>query len=144
VRFRIHGALGRPSICHCRMCQKAFGSFFSALVTVPPESVEWVHEEPTYFQSSVNIDRGFCHRCGTPMTYRHPGGLEMAIGSFDDRSDLAPRVQVNHAARLPWVETIFAQPVLDNADYYMRQERIISFQHPDHESPAWPAHGLRL
>jgi hypothetical protein len=144
VRYRIHGALGRPSICHCRMCQKAFGSFFSALVTVPPEGVEWVHEEPTYFQSSVNIDRGFCHRCGTPMTYRHPGGLEMAIGSFDDRSDLAPRVQVNHAARLPWVETIFAQPVLDNADYYMRQERIISFQHPDHESPAWPAQGLQL
>ncbi len=35
VRFRIKGALGRPSICHCRMCQKQFGSFFGALVTVP-------------------------------------------------------------------------------------------------------------
>ena len=23
VRFRIEGALGRASICHCRMCQKA-------------------------------------------------------------------------------------------------------------------------
>jgi hypothetical protein len=39
VRFRINGRLGRASICHCRMCQKQFGSFFSALVTVPPESL---------------------------------------------------------------------------------------------------------
>ena len=27
VRFSV-GRLGRGSICHCRMCQKAFGSFF--------------------------------------------------------------------------------------------------------------------
>ena len=39
VRFRIKGKLGRPSICHCRMCQKQFGSFFGALVTVPSDGV---------------------------------------------------------------------------------------------------------
>jgi len=144
VRFRIHGKLGRPSICHCRMCQKQFGSFFSALVTVPQDSVEWTREEPGYFQSSVNIDRGFCPRCGTPLTYRHPGGLEIAIGAFDDRSDLAPQIQVNHAARLPWVEKIFEASVHDDTGYYSRQEAIISFQHPDHETEAWPARGLQL
>lgn len=57
VRFRIRGELGRPSICHCRMCQKQFGSFFSALVTAPAGGVEWIRDEPSYFQSSVNIDR---------------------------------------------------------------------------------------
>jgi hypothetical protein len=144
VRFRIRGALGRASICHCRMCQKAFGGFFGPLVTVPEEGVEWTREEPSYFQSSVNIARGFCKRCGTPLTYRYPGGLDLAIGAFDDRSDLAPKIQVNHAARLPWVETIFEQPVLDDPDYYARQEQIISFQHPDHETSAWPAKGLKL
>ncbi|MDW6021230.1 GFA family protein [Mesorhizobium sp. BAC0120] len=144
VRFRIHGALGRASICHCRMCQKAFGGFFGPLVTVPEDGVEWTREEPSYFQSSINIARGFCKRCGTPLTYRYPGGLDIAIGAFDDRSDLAPKIQVNHAARLPWVETIFEQPVLDDPDYYARQEQIISFQHPDHETSAWPAKGLKL
>jgi hypothetical protein len=59
--FRIHGQLGRASICHCRMCQKAFGGFFGpACVGAPKEGVEWTREEPSYFQSSVNIDRGFC------------------------------------------------------------------------------------
>ena len=143
VRFRIKGALRRPSICHCRMCQKQFGGFFGPLGTVTGET-EWTREEPSYFQSSVNIARGFCRQCGTPLTYRHPGGLEIAIGAFDDRSDLAPQIQVNYGARLPWVETIFAAPVHDDADYYSQQEQIISFQHPDHETEHWPAHGLQL
>ena len=73
-----------------------------------------------------------------------PGGLEIAIGAFDDRSDLAPRIQVNHAARLPWVETIFDQPVLDRS----RLLRAAGADHflpaPDHETPAWPAQGLQL
>ena len=59
VRFRISGKLGRASICHCRMCQKQFGSFFGAFVSAPAQGVEWPREEPSYFQSSVNIERGF-------------------------------------------------------------------------------------
>lgn len=144
VRFRIKGKLGRPSICHCRMCQKAFGGFFGPLVTAPEGGVEWTRNEPNYFQSSINISRGFCSACGTPLTYRHPGGLEIAIGAFDDRSDLAPQIQVNYAARLAWVETIFDQPVHDDPDYYSRQEAIISFQHPDHDTAEWPQHGMNL
>ena len=144
VRFRIRGELGRPSICHCRMCQKQFGSFFSALVTAPDGKLEWTRGEPTYFQSSVNIERGFCKNCGTPLTYRHPGGLEIAIGAFDERDDLAPQIQVNYASRLPWVETIFQQPVHQDPDFYAQQERIISFQHPDHDTDVWPSEGLKI
>jgi len=144
IRFRIRGELGRPSICHCRMCQKQFGSFFSAFVTAPDDGLEWTRGEPTYFQSSVNIDRGFCKNCGTPLTYRHPGGLEIAIGAFDKRDDLAPQIQVNHAYRLPWVETIFEKPIHQDPDFYSRQEQIISFQHPDHDTDVWPAEGLKI
>lgn len=144
VRFRVTGALGRASICHCRMCQKQFGSFFGALVTTPKDGVEWTREKPSYFQSSINIERGFCARCGTPLTYRKPGALEIAIGAFDDRTDLEPKIQVNFGSRLPWVEKIFEAPVHSDQDYYARQESIISFQHPDHETDNWPAHGLKL
>ena len=115
VRFRIRGELGRPSICHCRMCQKQFGGFFGPLVTAKGET-EWTREEPTYFQSSINIARGFCKQCGTPLTYKHPGGLEIAIGAFDDRSDLAPQIQVNFSARLPWVDIKVAQGLYINLD----------------------------
>ena len=35
-------------------------------------------------------------------------------------------------------------PVHDDPDFYSQQEKIISFQHPDHETENWPAHGLKL
>ena len=35
VRFTLEGAPGDASICHCRMCQKAFGNFYAPLATVP-------------------------------------------------------------------------------------------------------------
>ena len=145
VRFRIRGKLGRASICHCRMCQKAFGGFFGPLVTAPKDGVEWTREQPSYFQSSVNIDRGFCSRCGTPLTYRHPEGLEIAIGAFDDRSDLAPQIQVNTGSAISWVHTIFDAPKRPlSEDEARHQEAVISFQHPDHDTEYWPAQGLRL
>ncbi|HEY5819859.1 MAG TPA: GFA family protein [Mesorhizobium sp.] len=144
VRFRIRGELGRASICHCRMCQKAFGGFFGPLVTAPKDGVEWTREAPSYFQSSVNIDRGFCARCGTPLTYRTPDGIDIAIGAFDERDDLVPRIQVNPQSKLPWLEQIFEAEVITDTDYYAQQEKIISFQHPDHDTDHWPAHGLKL
>jgi len=145
VRFRIRGQLGRASICHCRMCQKAFGGFFGPLVTAPKDGIEWTRESPSYFQSSVNIERGFCARCGTPLTYRHPQGLEIAIGAFDDRSDLAPAIQVNTASAIAWVEHIFDAPKRRlEEDAKQREEGMISFQHPDHDTDNWPTQGLRL
>ena len=40
--------------------------------------------------------------------------------------------------------TIFDQPVHEDPDYYSKQEQIISFQHPDHDTAEWPTHGLNL
>lgn len=143
VRFHVRGDLGRPTLCHCRMCQKHFGGPFSVLVIVP-DGVDWTRESPSFFQSSVNIERGFCARCGTPLFFRSPDGIELAVGAFDDRSDLAPQVQVHHADRLPWVDTLFNLPVRDASKDAAQQEGIISFQHPDHDTKIWPAHGLHL
>ena len=144
VRYRVEGTLVHPHLCHCRMCQKASGNYFLPLAAAVREKFTLTRGEPAWFRSSINIERGFCRDCGTPLAYRHPGGLELAIGAFDVRDDLAPQIQVNHAARLPWIETIFSAPVLDDPDFYAQQERIISFQHPDHDTEQWPDHGLKL
>src|SRR5690606_33743278 len=79
VRFRVT-RLGRPSICHCRMCQKAFGGFFGPLVTA--HNATWTRGEPKWFQSSNAARRAFCGDCGTPLAYETRFGLELAIGAF--------------------------------------------------------------
>ena len=55
VRFRVDGELGRPSVCHCRMCQKAFAAPYAALVTVRLDqlapsagAVKWTTESFPY------------------------------------------------------------------------------------------------
>lgn len=41
IRFRATGDLKDSSICHCRMCQKAFGAYYAPLVSVREVEFEW-------------------------------------------------------------------------------------------------------
>ena len=80
VRFRA-AHLGRASLCHCRMCQKAFGNYFAPLVGV--EGLVWTKGAPALFRSSTQARRGFCRDCGTPLTFETASGIDLAIGAFD-------------------------------------------------------------
>jgi len=137
VRFRA-GKLGRPSICHCRMCQKHFGGFFSALVTADQAHLQWTRGQPTLFRSSKKMHRGFCSKCGTPLTYHHAGGVELAIGAFDHPENFEPQIQVNYQKRVPWVDHLFEKPILDDPDVDAFFATIVSWQHPDHDTETWP------
>jgi len=139
VRFRV-GRLGRPSICHCRMCQKAFGAFYGPLVT--GHEVVWTRGKPRHFQSSNLARRGFCGDCGTPLTYEYDGGVELAIGAFDDPAVAAPVIQVNEASRLPFVDDLSGLPKRlpgTEPKWEAFQRRVISYQHPDEDTSEWPA-----
>jgi hypothetical protein len=136
VRFAVTGELGRASICHCRMCQKAFGAFYAALVSAP--GVIWTRGAPSYFQSSNRARRGFCQACGTPLTFEPDDGpVELAMGAFDDPALTRPTIQHSMDARLPWLSEIDGLPVRSSeeaaeaAPYY---DSIRSFQHPDHDT----------
>ena len=94
VRFACE-ALGRASICHCRMCQKAFGGFYGPLVTA--RGLTWTRGAPGWFNSSNKVRRGFCAACGTPLAYDWGGDMEIAIGALDNPELAPPAIQVNPA-----------------------------------------------
>jgi hypothetical protein len=135
VRFAIDGALGRASICHCRMCQKAFGAFYAPLVSAP--DLRWTRGAPRHFQSSNRARRGFCADCGTPLTFEPDDGpVELAIGAFDDPSAVRPTVQLDLAARLPWLGDLDSLPIPtpeESAEVAAYYAAIVSRQHPDHD-----------
>ena len=83
VRFEVaEDGLRTASICHCRMCQKAFGSFFAPLVSVDQAALAWTRGEPRRWRSSNHVRRGFCADCGTPLTYEPDGDWPgIAIGA---------------------------------------------------------------
>jgi len=138
VRFRAE-ALGRASICHCRMCQKAFGAFFGPLVTA--KGLTWTRGEPSRFASSNVVRRGFCDRCGTPLTYEYEGGIEIAIGALDDPELAPPAIQVNPADKLSFFETLHALPWRlpgESAAVDAFVASVESRQHPDRDTETWP------
>lgn len=138
VRFRCE-ALGRASICHCRMCQKAFGGFFGPLVT--GLGLQWTRGEPAWFASSNKVRRGFCAECGTPLAYDYGGEIEISIGSLDDPERAPPVIQVNPADKLSFVDHLRELPVrvaADNPAVAAFMTGIESRQHPDRDTQSWP------
>ena len=138
VRFRVT-QVGRATICHCRMCQKAFGSFFGPLVTA--QEMVWTRGQPKRFRSSDAVSRGFCAECGTPLTYEVDGNApELAIGAFDDPNQVAPVMQVNPTDKLGFFDALTALPTRTEypQEWLDFMASLHSHQHPDHDTETWP------
>ncbi|MBI3435763.1 MAG: GFA family protein [Proteobacteria bacterium] len=143
VRFRL-ARFGGAAICHCRMCQKAFGGFFGPLVTA--FDLEWTRGAPRYFASSDKARRGFCADCGTPLTYEAGGEAEVAIGALDRPQAAPPVMQVNPKDKLAFFDGLCALPTRQ-PDAKPQQEAfkasLRNLQHPDHDTAEWPAKAER-
>jgi hypothetical protein len=137
VRYSI-GTLGRATICHCRMCQKAFGSFFGPLVTA--YDLVWTRGEPKHFASSNRVRRGFCGQCGTPLSYEFGGAPEIAIGTLDNPESAEPVLQVNLNDQLSFFRKLHALPSRTDEPggaVATFLASIVSHQHPDHDTETW-------
>ena len=95
VRYALRSEPTHASICHCRMCQKAFGNYFAALTGVPRRDLAWTKGEPGIFKSSDAVERGFCRDCGTPLTFAYVerDRICVSIGSLDEPGRVNPEMQ---------------------------------------------------
>jgi hypothetical protein len=97
VRFEARPDQREGYYCHCRMCQLAVGNTRAAFINLQKDQVTWTATEPTYFASSKIAKRGFCGKCGSPISFEYLTSLRMdlTVGTFDDPSALKP---VSHFA----------------------------------------------
>ncbi|MBM3521089.1 MAG: GFA family protein [Alphaproteobacteria bacterium] len=143
VRYRIVGSFGHAGICHCRMCQKAFGSWGAALVSLPVAGLAWTRGRPAEFRSSAIVARGFCRDCGTPLFMRQDGdaNYEIAIGSLDDPNGIPPLDrQSGVESKCRWFDRMAALPRETTESYRSPEDmrKLKSLQHPDHDTEHWP------
>jgi hypothetical protein len=126
------------------MCQKAFGSFFAPLASVPRDKFEITRGTLATFASSDKAERGFCANCGTPLSFRylHSERIAISIGSLDEPWRVKPANQYGIEARLPWFGELAALPgdktTEDDAPELAAEIRNTSHQHPDHDTREWP------
>lgn len=104
VRYRVDAGRAFASICHCRMCQRATGSPFAALLEVDESRLHW-QGTPKVFVSSNIADRGFCPACGTPLFYRPKGTGTICLtsGSLGRGVPFVPVKQWGTEGRAHWI-----------------------------------------
>lgn len=130
VRYSI-AALGRSSVCHCRMCQRAFGAFYAPLVVA--HGLEWTSGSRRLFASSNISRRGFCGDCGTPLSFENVDDdmVEIATGTLDDPELAPPTLQINHRYAMRFTDGIGALPEPDDdmiAENDAWNAKVISYQ----------------
>lgn len=140
VRYHTTAMLDNSHLCHCRMCQKAVGNLFAALVAAPSDALTWTRGAPATFRSSEHVERGFCSACGTPLFYHdvNSGRINLTVGSLDQPSLFPPRVQLGIEARMPWFDGLPALPSSGETGAGDRAAWALAIaqsnrQHPDHD-----------
>jgi hypothetical protein len=137
VRYRVEGPLGNAGFCHCRMCQKAFGNYFAALVGTRKSALHWNKGQPSFFRSSEIVERGFCKDCGTPLTFAYDtkDRIAVSIGSLDHPEAVTPAKQYGMESSLPAFAILHTLPGSTTEDDIPPdfRDRLKSRQHPDGE-----------
>ncbi len=90
VSFTLDHAPADPTACHCVQCRKQSGHYFAS-ANVPKTAVALVgHQNITWYQSSENVRRGFCSRCGSWLFWEPVlrDWTSVALGCIDGPSGL--------------------------------------------------------
>ena len=93
--------------CHCRMCQQSGGNLFIVFADFSDEYFRITRGEPRYYRSSEVATRGFCRKCGTPISFQYDGsaGPAIMVGTLDHPEDWPPTWEHSGVeSKVPWFE----------------------------------------
>ena len=119
------------------MCQRATGGVFAALAGGKLENFAWTRGTPSFFASSNLAQRGFCEKCGTPLTFRYEyatARMYVTIGSLDHPEDAPIVKQFGIESRLPWVKFCEAVPAEPTGATATQQEYLAQMRKHQHET----------
>lgn len=100
--------------CYCKDCQKASGGLMATYFAVSEDDFTLVRGAPKPFHyiadSGKGLDRNFCPECGarlfTSNLETFPGMIFIMLGSLDDSTGIAPKLEMFTKRRLPWAKAL--------------------------------------
>lgn len=108
VRYAVTGDLEFSAHCHCRSCQLASGAGFATWAGMKTHSFEVTKGELKICETSPGVERGFCDKCGTSITYVNesgfPGLNSVLAVTLDDPSFAKPTAHVFTSHQQPWIK----------------------------------------
>lgn len=106
IRYRLIGPPLVTSYCHCRSCRLATGAPAAAWVIVRDGDFVIERGTPTMFRSSPDVERTFCGRCGTSLTYRRnnrSGSIDVHTATLDDPGAFPPVREIWLEEKIAWM-----------------------------------------
>jgi hypothetical protein len=80
--------------------------------------VTFVSNARSLYESSPGVRRGFCARCGTPLSYesdRTGDELHLYVCTLADPENFVPTGHVHYAEHLPWLDVHDSLPRFDGS-----------------------------
>jgi hypothetical protein len=108
IRFRMTADPLWVAYCHCQSCRRHTGSVAATFAGFAEQAVSFTEGTPKVFESSPQVWRSFCGRCGSPISYRaarFPGEVHFYVGVMDRPEQYVPQAHVHHGEHIPWFET---------------------------------------
>ena len=105
IRYRVAGEPLMTGLCHCRTCRKAASAPVLPYSVFPTAAFAITQGTPVPFQSSPDVKRSFCGRCGSSLTYQNAKSsptLDVMTCSLDDPDSVKPAVHVWASHKIGW------------------------------------------
>jgi hypothetical protein len=106
VRYEAQATPFHMTLCHCADCRRAAGAPAVAWFSVRADAVRWSGTAPVRHRSSAAVERSFCGRCSTQLSYRndaYPDEIDLTTCSLDDPDTLPPHDHTFAARQLRWL-----------------------------------------
>lgn len=116
VRYSINETVLRSALCACADCRRSAGAPVVAWALFAHEAVTVSSDLATY-NSSGDVQRMFCDRCGTGLFYKSeatlPGKVNVRIATLDDPDMIPPGSWVQMADAPTWLHNVDKLPKFD-------------------------------
>lgn len=115
VRYQTSGDAKNVIACHCRSCRRHTGAPVATLAVYTVDQVTFSGDERGLYASSPDVGRGFCAKCGTPLTWETRLGdlgliCAIHVSTFDDPDSLAPSAHSFYGERISWFDVADSLP----------------------------------
>jgi hypothetical protein len=120
IAFAFEGEPRWTLNCHCESCRRATSSPMATWISVPRTALRFTGGERSYYASSPGVRRGFCGRCGSPLTYENeqlPDEVHILAGALEEPDAARPSAHVFSEEQLTWFD------VADELPRYARTRR---------------------
>lgn len=106
LRYQGRGEPTWVAHCHCRWCQRYSGAAFLTCVGFAIEDLECSSGKLAIYESSSEVERGFCPRCGSTLTCSRLSRNETGVlaGSLDNPHGIRPTAHMFFVHCFAWPE----------------------------------------